>query len=101
MSSRQIVIGALTLALLAAFAYGINEVLRLRVREGDVYPPYSTFRADPRGTRALYEALAVLPGYRVSRNTRALTRLTGGSDTTLILAGAQDWLAHTKEAEAL
>jgi hypothetical protein len=43
--------------LLAAFVAGLILLLMLRFERGDVYPPYSSLRSDPLGTRALFEGL--------------------------------------------
>ena len=49
---------SLTLALLLAggLVYGIAHLFALRYEKGDVYPPYSTLRADPLGAKGLYDA---------------------------------------------
>lgn len=52
----------------AAFALGIAYLFDLRFEAGDVYPPYSSLRADPLGTMALYEGLERIPGVEVSRD---------------------------------
>ena len=38
------------------FAVGITKLFLLRFEAGDVYPPYSSLRADPLGTMVLYKA---------------------------------------------
>ena len=40
---------------------GLLQLLAMRAETGAFYPPYSTFRADPLGTRAFYES----SGYRL------------------------------------
>jgi hypothetical protein len=52
----------------AAFALGIVYLFDLRFEAGDVYPPYSSLRADPLGTMALYEGLERIPDLAVSRD---------------------------------
>jgi hypothetical protein len=52
----------------AAFACGIIYLFQLRFEAGDVYPPYSSLRADPLGTMALYESLGKVPGLSVRRD---------------------------------
>jgi hypothetical protein len=49
------------------FLFALFQLLLLRYERGDVYPAYSTLRADPLGTRAFYEALASVPGYTTRR----------------------------------
>ena len=60
------------LALAAAFFYGVTRLFVLRYEKGDVYPPYSSLRADPLGVKGIYEALDGLSGVEASRNFRAL-----------------------------
>lgn len=72
----------------ACFAGALYHLLMLRYETGDAYPPYSSFRADPLGTRALYEAWESVPGVTVSRNLAPITRLQDGKDTTLLICGA-------------
>ncbi len=79
----------LALLLAAALVYGVAQLFTLRLEQGDVYPPYSTLRADPLGTKALYEALDELPGYEVRRNFRPLVRLHPAKPVTLIYAGVE------------
>src|SRR5262249_53584427 len=49
-----------------------------RMDEGDEYPPYSSFRADPLGAKAFYIALQALPNHpvKVERHFRSLDRLS-------------------------
>lgn len=76
--------GVLALVLLVA---GIGQLFLMRFRVGDVYPPYSTFRADPLGARVLYDSLAALPGLTVERNVRPIEHLGSGRDTALLFLG--------------
>lgn len=74
-------------ALAVAFGYGIVQLLALGYRSGDVYPPYSSLRADPLGCKVLHDALSELPGIRVRRNFRALPRLETQEPLTIVYAG--------------
>ncbi len=58
-----------------AFLFGLIELLLLRFETGDIYPPYSTLRADPMGSKILFESLAALPALRVQRNYEDLDKL--------------------------
>lgn len=58
-------IGALCFAL---FIGGTLHLFLARFESGDIYPPYSTLRADPLGTKALFEALQAFDGISVSRH---------------------------------
>ncbi len=69
------------------FVWGVGHLLVLRTRGGDMYPPYSSLRADPLGTMAFYESLANLKGLTVIRHYESLGRLKSGHDTTLFYLG--------------
>ena len=75
------------LALAVAFIYGVSRLFVLRFERGDVYPPYSTLRADPLGTKGIYEALDQLPGVAAERNFRALPKLKPATPITLVYPG--------------
>jgi hypothetical protein len=66
-SRRRRTTGFLAALLCATVAAGAFLFLDLVLARGDVYPPYSTFRSDPLGTRALFEALGEQPGLDVRR----------------------------------
>jgi hypothetical protein len=50
------------------FALGATVLFELRFQYGDVYPPYSSLRADPLGTMAFHDSLQRIPGISVSRD---------------------------------
>jgi len=83
----------------AVFLAGISWLYRLRLSGGDVFPPYSSLRADPLGTRAFYEALAEVPGIEVERWTRPLVALPTDPARTILLAGMtrRAWSEMTNE----
>jgi hypothetical protein len=68
---------------LAALAF----LFQLRFSAGDVYPPYSSLRADPLGTRVLYEALGNCNDITTSRAFEPAYQLDLDRDTTLITLG--------------
>lgn len=70
------------LALMALF-----NVLRTRYDTGESYPEYSSLRADPQGTRALFESLGQLPGVETTRNFERLDKLHGSPRQALLLCG--------------
>jgi len=72
-------------ALAALTAYGFYEVLGVRFSSGEGYPIYSTLRADPLGTRALFEALDRLPEVDSARNFERIEKLVGAPGDTLML----------------
>ncbi len=96
---------ALLLATLAAgFAWAAARLLGQRLETGDVYPASSSLRADPAGSRALYEALRELNGRGVRRNFEPIDRLQAGPRTAVLLLGTQGWIleeAGRAEAERL
>lgn len=81
-------VALLVLVLLtAAFAFGLARLYTLRFETGDVYPPYSSLRADPLGTKALFESLGrLLPA---QRHYRPLARLDAVPDATLLWLGVE------------
>src|SRR5881396_842166 len=72
---------------LGGFAFGLMHLFQLRFAAGDNYPAYSSLRADPLGTKALYDSLEALVPTR--RHFRPLTKLGDGTDTTLLYLGAE------------
>ena len=71
------------------FFYGTTKLLILRFQKGDVYPPYSSFRSDPLGTKAFYEGLGLLSGVEAIRNVEPLRKASELSGTTLFLFGLE------------
>jgi len=74
--------------LIAAFGW----IFQLRIGGGDLYPEYSSLRADAIGTRAFYAALAEVPGLQVERDFRPVAKL-GALPRLVLLPGLhwQDW----------
>ncbi|MEQ2006586.1 MAG: DUF4350 domain-containing protein [Limisphaerales bacterium] len=87
MSRRANLMLALAAALLAAFAFGVAHLFQLRFDAGDIYPPYSSLRADPLGTRALLESLGAVPGVTATALFDPLPKAGGGRDATLLVLG--------------
>jgi hypothetical protein len=78
---------ALLFAILLAvvFAAGLTEIFLLRFESGEVYPEYSSLRSDPRGTRAFFESLALVPGLEVRRHREPLSTLKNFDGTLFYL----------------
>jgi hypothetical protein len=76
---------AILVIVLAGFIYGLVQLFNLRFASGDNYPPYSSLRADPLGSKAFYESLDRLVAAR--RHLQALSKLGDGRDTTLLWLG--------------
>ena len=66
------------------FGYGLFQLFKLRFDVGDVYPPYSSLRADPLGTKALYESLDRLPEISPRRHFQPFTKITDLRETTYL-----------------
>jgi hypothetical protein len=80
--------------LLAIFIIGVVQLLLLRFKSGDVYPPYSSLRSDPLGTRVFYESLRRLNTVAVQRHYQSLSNMPFDENTTIFYLGASisDWV---------
>lgn len=88
----------------AVVVVGVGWLFQLRVVQGDVFPPYSTLRADPVGLRAWHDALSRLPDLRVERRLQPLRKTPSAPARTIIVAGASraQWTTFTiEEVKAL
>ena len=83
----------LLLVCATAFVAGVVYLFVLRFEAGDVYPPYSSLRADPLGTMALAESLAKLPGLKLRRDISTANKLPEEKNTTYLHLAAEvsDW----------
>jgi hypothetical protein len=81
----------LIIVLAGGFLLGIWKLYELRFTAGDIYPQYSSLRADALGTKALYESLGQIPDFSIARNYLALPSLPKGKATVLFL-GANPFL---------
>ena len=86
----------LTIVLVAAFVWGLEQVALAPLETGEVYPPYSTLRSDPQGARALYESLLAQPDVTVQRLYRPRTMLAA---TDIILTLGVDARAWSSEKD--
>lgn len=85
-SSSRLWLAPLGLAALGlVLAFGIWRLLELRFAHGDIYPPYSSLRADPFGSRALFDSIGGLNGFHVERNFHPLTKIPKGPRTVFYL----------------
>jgi hypothetical protein len=87
MLRRPLLLLTAALLLAAVFAYGVAHLFVLRFESGDVYPPYSTLRADPLGAKGILDALAQLPGVETRRHFKPLEKLQPGRPVTLVYLG--------------
>lgn len=81
----RLVVAALVLVLF----WGVGALYRLRVARGDVFPAYSSLRADPLGTRALHDAAVLLPGRTVVRWLEPLERFHANQNDLVIMSGVR------------
>lgn len=81
---------------IAVFTFGLVELFQLRFETGDVYPEYSSLRADPLGTMALYESLEKIPGISTRRDFTTANRLPEEPGTVYLHLAADrnefDWM---------
>ena len=87
MRRRNFVLPAAALVGLVLLFCFLVQLLLLRYERGDVYPAYSTLRADPLGTRAYYEALDVAPDYPWRRGFKSLHREMAANPDAIFYLG--------------
>ena len=87
--------------LIAIFLIGVVNLFLLRFEAGDVYPPYSSLRSDPLGTRAFYESLDNLDNIVASRNYYPLSKIKSGKDTTFFYLGAKIFNSDSVDKDLL
>jgi hypothetical protein len=114
---------ALVVVLAAAFLCGLVALFNADFTGGSVYPEYSTLRADPDGSKLLFDSLARLPDLTVTRNFMPLQNLAADGATVVLLdlhdpdfevieqlakrgarvvaALREDWEPETKESDAI
>jgi len=80
----------LTILLIGGFLLVLLHLFSLRFDAGDIYPPYSSLRSDPLGTRALFEGLDTLPEITAKRWLEPgakMPKLQPGHPGTFMLLG--------------
>ncbi len=86
LKNRKITLVAFAL-LLAGLAFGLVHLVQLRFNVGDIYPPYSTLRADPLGAKAFYEGIENLPRMKTQRLFGPLPKNASDKDNVLFVLG--------------
>jgi hypothetical protein len=86
--SRKTILAVAGLFVVLVFIVGTMDLFVLRFESGDVYPPYSSLRSDPLGTKVLYNSLRDIDGVKASRNYRPLSRIGPSRHTILFFQGA-------------
>lgn len=74
--------------IITGFLLGVVKLFLLRFEAGDIYPPYSTLRSDPIGSRAFYRSLENLRNISVQRNYQTLANLEFEQPSTFFFIGA-------------
>ena len=85
----------LLLIVLTSFTAGLAHLFILRFEAGDIYPPYSSLRSDPLGSKAFYESLVNLKGVEVSRNYEQEDKIDNVYKSTLFYFGMQSDYLHS------
>jgi hypothetical protein len=83
--------------LLALFLWGAEQVAVMPLQTGEVYPLYSSLRADPLGALALYESLAALPELDVSRLYKDRPTLDPGATLLVLGVDPAPWYEFAPE----
>ncbi|HSY19493.1 MAG TPA: DUF4350 domain-containing protein [Candidatus Acidoferrales bacterium] len=73
----------------AVFVFGLVHLFDLRLDQGDIYPPYSTLRADPLGASVIYESLEQVPGVTPSRYFDQTFKVDDGPGHALFVLGTE------------
>ncbi len=89
--TNRTVLWVAALVIAGLFVWGLEQVAVAPLESGEIYPPYSSLRADPLGTKALYESLAGLDDLHVSRLYKPRTALTPGSTLLVLGLGPVAW----------
>jgi len=93
-------LAVLAIALACGFCYGLWKLYELRFAAGDIYPPYSSLRADPMGSKALYESILQLPGASAARNYLPIEKAPRGN-VTLLFLGEEPYIFEASPEERL
>ncbi len=72
------------------FAWSLFGLFALRFERGDTYAPYSSFRADPKGCKVLYESLDNLAGVEAERLLRPIAEIEDVDKTVMLITNVSD-----------
>jgi hypothetical protein len=89
------------IACLAALLFFGLRTFLLRLETGDSFPEYSTYRADPKGLKALYDSLQATEVVGVARRLQSSKILPSGEARALVVAGvgADQLTASNEDAQ--
>jgi hypothetical protein len=85
--SKRLTLASALVVVILLFVWGVVSLALLRFEQGDTFAPYSSFRADPLGSRGLYGSLDKLSGVETRRHLRPLSKLDGDADQTVMVLG--------------
>lgn len=83
--------GAAIVLMLLLFAWSVREATLVPLESGTVYPPYSTLRLDPLGSKALYESMEALPELKLERSYQPVRRLGPASAIFYLGVDSSEW----------
>ncbi len=72
---------------LSALIFFGYQTLQIRLETGDSLPEYSTYRADAKGLKALYDSISETDRISASRRLQTSLTLPSGNNRTLVFAG--------------
>ncbi|WP_028314915.1 DUF4350 domain-containing protein [Desulfatibacillum aliphaticivorans] len=75
-------------ALLLLAAAAVMHIFALNFEKGNLYPPYSSLRSDPLGTRGLHDSLVNLKSVDVERNYYSFDRMQEDPPSVFLVSGA-------------
>jgi hypothetical protein len=84
---NKIVAYFFVLATIGTFVVVALQTFEMRLETQEGYPVASSFRADARGCRALYESLRRVPGVQTARFLRSFSNLPPADGKSLVIAG--------------
>jgi hypothetical protein len=86
--AKDRLIAFILIGLMAAIFVVVGvQMFKIRAEVNGVYPEYSSFRADPKGYRILFETLSILPSIHVKRSEQPLRELPSGNGKILVVTG--------------
>jgi hypothetical protein len=102
MSRSNFILPIVAFVGLTLFFLALGRILLLRYERGDIYPAYSTLRADPLGARAYFESLDSIKGYSPRRGFNFLHQELEEHPATMFYLGfdAEELSSFTKEEVA-
>jgi hypothetical protein len=82
---------------MALLVWGFREIVMTSLETGDIYPPYSSLRADPMGSKALYESLAELENLSTVRLYKKRPVIENGSTLFVFGVNPHSWNGITQK----